>query len=141
MEAVRIIAITVFSLVAVMVLAVGLFLAGQQIRRWVAPVEGQTGAIERRESASNRIAKQEMFEQLYADIQAVQIQIETTSKTLDESGGSERDFYISVLNGQRNHCLSLVADYNAEANKFTSEQFRDVSLPYQFEQSICTEVN
>jgi hypothetical protein len=99
-----------------------------------AGIVGKGEAEIRIESANNRIEKQELFEILYADVRAYDDQINVTFDTLSSVTDDEDiDFYRQILNGQKNQCIDATNQYNAEARKISSEQFRDSELPYQID--------
>ena len=91
--------------------------------------KGQGDAIIEKNSAENWTAAQAKFEEMYAEIVAsdkrVQIaydalQADTADKTLQTN-----------YTGAQQYCIDVVADYNAEARKFLSEDFRSADLPPQ----------
>lgn len=89
-------------------------------------VIGQGDAIIQKNSAENWVKAQAKFEDMYAGIEA-QDQMITVLAERVEDGGSEFDK--RNLDGARLVCLDLVGDYNAEANKYLSEDFRSADLP------------
>lgn len=106
-------------------------------------IKGRAEQIQRNNSVNNRTAKQEYFEQTYQDIKAFDIQINNAAKALsdfraanagktDNAIGSiaNEDARLSqVLTGLKNQCAQTVADYNAEAQKITSRDWRSDNLP------------
>lgn len=120
-------------LVAIIGLSVGVFLVGQQVRRWVAPIEGETGVTEFRESAENRIARYEHFFNLCASVQTNETRIDQFSEDLDNYEPGTRDY--SRVSSNRNAAIIARADainqYNADASKdYTGAEFRDSDLPF-----------
>lgn len=82
---------------------------------------GRGEARIRIESGTNRIEKQELFETLWADVRKYDAQIKAVDVTAPH--GPEN------LNGLKLICISTVEQYNAEARKVSSEQFRAADLP------------
>lgn len=98
---------------------------------FTAPIKGQGDAFKTKESGANRIAAQERFEDLHQDILA-------TDRKLDAAQAKVRANPKSTvaqteLTGLTNYCLDVVADYNAEARKYTAADFRAVDLPAQID--------
>lgn len=106
-------------------------------------IKGRAEQIQRNNSVNNRTAKQEYFEQTYQDIKAFDAQINVQTKALsdfratnagkpDNAIGSiaTEDARLSqVVTGLKNQCLQTVADYNAEAQKITSRDWKSDTLP------------
>lgn len=118
----------------------GLTWGGQVI---FAPLIGQGNARVTIESAPNRIGSQEMFVQMYADIQAYPGMIRDAQKQLDSyrklnEGKADplgtiagEDSRLSTnVSGLRLNCRNAVKNYNAATLKVSKEQFKDPSLPY-----------
>ena len=97
-------------------------------------VKGQGDAVIIKNSANNRIAAQEQFEQLYADIKASdqKITVAAAAVAADPNDKTAQQ----NLTGMQNYCLSVVGDYNALARKYSAEDFRSVDLPVQIDQSL-----
>jgi uncharacterized membrane protein len=96
-------------------------------------IKGQGNAVIIKNDAVNRIAQQERFEQLYADIKAADLkvgvaydalQVNPVDKTLQTN-----------YTGTINYCISVVADYDALARKYSAEDFRSADLPEQIVRS------
>lgn len=88
--------------------------------------KGAGDAYKTNQSGTNRIAKQEWFEQTYADIQVADLSVNTmyTMKIEDPSYVNRTNYTAAVQ-----HCNTLVGNYDAEARKYSSEQWRDNALP------------
>lgn len=117
-------AITVFILVITGVLwATGVIFAGPK---------GAGDAYKTNQSGTNRIAKQEWFEQTYADIQ-------NADKTVGLMSAAKLDdpSYVNKTNytGAVAHCNQLVANYDAEARKYSSQDWRNNKLPSAIDQT------
>lgn len=91
-------------------------------------IKGKGDAIINKNNGVNRVIKQEMFEQMYAGIKADDDKIQTS---LDAYRRNKSYTNEVNLNGVIQHCQQAVQDYNAEARKYSSEDFRAVDLPAQ----------
>lgn len=93
--------------------------------------KGQGDAIIKKNEANNRIAAQERFEVLYADIKATDMKIDVWAAQVKASPNDKTAAtnYASTIT----YCLSLRGEYDAEARKFTSEDFRAIDLPAQID--------
>ena len=100
---------------------------------WAGP-KGAGDAHKTNESGTNRIAKQEMFEQLYADIQVADQRVNTFFLALHASGGESYTAKVEYT-GAVNACNQLVGNYNAEARKYTAADWRDNNLPESIDQT------
>jgi hypothetical protein len=120
--------LVVFGVIAVVSIGVWGF------RVATSDVAGRGNAVIIKNNAVNRIAQQERFEQLYADIRASDQKITVASAAViaDPSDKTAQQ----NLTGMQNYCLSVVGDYNALARKYSAEDFRSVDLPEQIDQSI-----
>jgi hypothetical protein len=92
-------------------------------------VAGQGNATIQKNSANNRIAAQERFEQMYQDIKASDRKIAVAAAAL--AVNKDDKTLQTNYTGTVNYCIQAVGDYNAEARKFTAEDFRSPDLPYQ----------
>lgn len=92
---------------------------------------GSGNAIIKKNTANNRIAAQERFEQLYQDIKAADRRI-TQAKAASEAKPKDKTL-LTNYTGTVNFCYQLVADYNANSRKYTQEDFRAIDLPYQID--------
>jgi hypothetical protein len=106
-------------------------------------IKGRAEQIQQTNSVENRIGKQEYFETTYGDIKAKDIEINNAAQALasfratnagktDNAIGTiaNEDARLNqVLTGLKNACAQIVADYNAEARKVTSESWRSKDLP------------
>jgi hypothetical protein len=118
---------SIAALVAVVVISIGVW----AFRVATSDIAGQGNATIQKNSANNRIAAQERFEQLYQDIQAADARIVVAKATLDTKPKDRT--LLTNYTGSVNFCLQLVADYNANSRKFTQEDFRSIDLPYQID--------
>jgi nitrate/nitrite-specific signal transduction histidine kinase len=116
------------AIVFILVVIAVLWFAGV----FTSDVRGAGDAHKTNQSGSNRIAKQEMFEQLYQDIQAADQRV-----TLYAQAKADDPSYTNKVNftGAVTQCQQLVANYNAEARKYSSQDWRDNKLPSSIDQS------
>jgi hypothetical protein len=91
--------------------------------------KGRGDSVRIKNSAPNRIAAQERFEQLYAEIQRSDASLDVLAPAAKAGGQAER----TQFTGAVTYCLSVVADYNAEARKYRSQDFRAIDLPAQID--------
>jgi hypothetical protein len=94
-------------------------------------IKGQGNAVIIKNDAVNRIAQQERFEQLYADVKAADLKIGTAAAALVLSplDKTAQQTYTGTIN----FCIQVSADYDALARKFSAEDFRSVDLPEQID--------
>lgn len=94
--------------------------------------KGKGDAVRTREGGTNRIAAQERFEELYAQVKAA-------DQRIDVMGAAKKAAPTDVVaatnyTGAINYCIEVRAQYDAEARKYTAEQFRTADLPPQIDQ-------
>lgn len=94
-------------------------------------VKGQGDAARTKNSGTNRIAAQAWFEDTYAGIKAADERVDVMA----EARKADPKDVVAATNytGAVNYCIQLRADYNAEARKYTAEQFRSADLPAQID--------
>jgi len=92
-----------------------------------APVTGAGNAFRQQQGANNRIAAQQRFEELIADINQSDAKLDQAAADLKANPTDQ----VTRANytGLKNHCLDTVGLYNAEARKYTAAQFRASDLP------------
>jgi hypothetical protein len=90
-------------------------------------VAGKGNAIKQKNTANNRIQAQEAFEQSYADIKAAdkKVAIAKEALDLDPTDPTLRTNYTGV----QQFCVGAVETYNADARKYSREDFRSTDLP------------
>lgn len=95
-------------------------------------IKGRGDAIKEKNSATNRINKQERFEDMYADILASDQRLDVLAKQVALDPKSQ----VAQTNftGATTYCIQVVNDYNAEARKYTAEAFRAADLPAKIDQ-------
>jgi hypothetical protein len=91
--------------------------------------QGQGDAIREQNSAENWTSAQARFEEMYADIVATDRKIDVAADLAEQD--PENQTYQQTLAGTKSYCLTVVGEYNAEARKFLSEDFRAADLPDQ----------
>jgi hypothetical protein len=94
-------------------------------------IKGQGNAVIIKNDAVNRIAQQEQFEQLYADIKAADLKIGTAAAAvaLNPLDKTAQQTYTGTVN----YCIQVSADYDALARKYSAEDFRAADLPEQID--------
>lgn len=95
---------------------------------FTADIKGRGDVTRTNKSAVNRIAKQEMFEQLYADANGYKGKISVARDAVKADPSSINN---TNLTGIRQQCIDTVQQYNAEARKVTSRDWRSADLPDQ----------
>lgn len=93
-------------------------------------VKGAGDAIRQRNSAVNRVQKQEMFEQIAADYDGAVVNIRGYGKPATPMQETE-------LRGLKQHCVSLAQQFNAESNKYTSRVWKSAGLPATLDPLAC----
>lgn len=104
------------------------------------------GDTERRvNEVDNRIGSQEHFEQLYADIQTYDAQLDTAKANWDAAAHEpsdpgqavqEADRLRSVYTGIQNLCINARNTYDADARKVSKARFRAADLPDQIDPTV-----
>lgn len=122
-------------LILVVLLIVGAVIGGVV---WVigvatSGISGQGEAIIQKNSANNRIAAQQTFEDLIADIKQSDVKLDQAAADVKTHPGD--DTYAVNFTGLTNHCLDTVGTYNADARHYTAAQFRASDLPAQIDQT------
>lgn len=121
-----------FLWTVVALLAIGLLSAiGWGVSVLISDPKGRGDAVRIKNSAPNRIAAQERFEQLYAEVKRSDASLDVLAAAAKAGGRVEKTQYTGAIS----YCLSVVADYDAEARKYSSEDFRSVDLPEQIDTS------
>lgn len=124
-------------------LFVGLFALGHFLRRTIAPIEGQTRAVELiQRDPQYRVAIRKQFFDRCAAVQSKETQVANLERELETAKGERRVQLEGAITAQLNSRAELIAEYNAAASDdFTRGVFRDLSLPYQLdpgrERTVC----
>lgn len=95
-------------------------------------VKGQGDAVIKKNSAENWTAAQARFEDLYAEIKAADDKIDVAQDAL--ALDPEDKTLQTNLSGTTNYCISVVADYNADARKYLAADFKAADLPDQIDE-------
>lgn len=90
-------------------------------------LKGKGDAVKQKNSANNRIAAQQTFEDLIADIKASDRKLDQAAA--DKKAYPTNDIYVVNYAGLVAHCLDTVGRYNADARKYTAAQFKASDLP------------
>lgn len=118
-------------IIVILLFSMALSAAAWGISVLVSDIKGQGDAIKKKNDAVNRIAASERFEERYQDILAADRRIDVMHNALsaDPKSGVAQTNYAGAVN----YCLEVVAEYNADARKYTAEQFRASDLPAQID--------
>lgn len=133
----------VFGLGVVVWLTIFVLVAAIGIGSWAAsvafsPVKGAGEAFKQKQSAVNRIQKQEMFEQLTADIDGYVAKISVARAAVTSATSEiDRGLRQTELIGITQTCIDAVQQYNAESRKYTSRDFKSAGLPYKRSPAKC----
>jgi hypothetical protein len=116
--------VALFSVIGVLVLSglVWLVMFG------TSDLRGRGDAQRDKNTGTNRVFAQEHFNNLYQEILSTDRKITIAAETKDADRTSKQNY-----DGLRQHCLDTVADYNAAARNFSTEEFRDADLPVQID--------
>lgn len=121
--------LSLFAMILIGVLAIVLWSFGV----FTSDVKGQGDAQKIKNAGPNRVMAQELFETRYQDIRASDQTIVITSQALLASPNDTQ--LKTQLLGQKQYCVGIVAKYNADARKFSKEDFRSADLPAQIDSS------
>lgn len=116
-------------IIILVILAVGGAIWGISVA--VSAPKGVGDAVIKKNSAENWTAAQARFEDLYADIQASDRKIQVARSAVETAPNDKTAQ--QTLQGVQSACISFVGEYNAEARKFLSEEFRSADLPAQID--------
>lgn len=124
-------------LVALLIVVGAITLALWAFGVFTADIKGRGELVKTNKSAVNRIQKQEMFEQLYADLNGYKAKIGVARDAVE---ANPSDVNQTNLTGIRQQCIDTVQQYNAEARKITSRDWRSADLPDQQlnQEDYCT---
>lgn len=94
-------------------------------------IRGEGDAIIENNSAENWTSAQARFEQNYAEIKSTDVKIDN-AHAMWQADPDDKTLQ-QTYSGLVSYCLSVVADYNADARSFLSEDWRSADLPQQIE--------
>lgn len=125
----------VAGVILVVLLVAALVAGGWALTIALAGPSGAAQAYKQKESATNRIQKQELFVQLNADIDGyiAKIRIAKQAVAADPTSVNKTN-----LIGVEQICVDTVQQYNAESLKYTSRDFKSAGLPYRRSTLACT---
>ncbi len=115
------------------IIAIILFIGAITIGIWffnvaTSDIRGAGDAEQTKNSSTNRIAQQEAFQELYNEILSADKRVDLAKQNLDSGNGDPRTLQ-TEYSGAQQYCLDVTSDYNAKANSFRAEDFRDTELP------------
>lgn len=96
-------------------------------------VKGAGDATRITNDGKNRIAAQETFEALYAQIQAYDRQLDQAAKDKAEHPGDP--FFATNYSGLVKTCQDAVGQYNADARKVSRAKWLSEDLPFEIDQT------
>jgi hypothetical protein len=96
-------------------------------------VKGAGDATRRINGGDNRIAAQESFEALYAQIQAYDRNLDQAAK--DKAEHPNDSFYATNYSGLVKTCNDAIGQYNADARKVSRAKWLTDDLPYEIDLS------
>lgn len=94
-------------------------------------VKGQGDQTRITNDGRNRIAAQESFEALYAQIQAYDRNLDQAAKDKAEHPGDS--FYATNYSGLVKTCNDAIGQYNADARKVSRAKWLTSDLPYEID--------
>lgn len=103
---------------------------------WISGPKGQGDAIIEKNSSENFIQQQAEFERSYQDILSTDQKI-TLAYAAKEAAPEDKTAQ-QTYTGLQSYCLSAVAEYNANARSFLSEDFRAADLPAEINTNDTT---
>jgi Tfp pilus assembly protein PilV len=102
-----------------------------------APWKGQGGAFKQQQSATNRVQKQEMFEQIAADFDGYLVKIQIAVQAAKDATGIDKELRQTELIGLRQTCVDAAQQFNAESRKYTSRVWKSAGLPANLDPTLC----
>jgi len=120
-------------ILAVAVVGIGLW----AFRVATAPVRGQAGAFQQKESAVNRVQQQAKFEQIAADYDGYLVQIQNAQVALKSASPETRAQRETELVGLRQICVTAAQDFNAESRKYLARDWKSAGLPERLDPIAC----
>lgn len=92
---------------------------------------GRGDAYKAKNSGTNRVAAQERFETLHADVIAADQRLDVLSQ--DTKARPDDAVASKTFTGAVSYCISARAAYDAEARKYSARDFRAIDLPDQID--------
>jgi len=121
----------IFGWLIILVVAVLVAVAAWGFTVATSDIKGQGDGVIQNNSADNWIEAQAEFEQNFASIEADDIKITNAYAQLQAE--PDNTVFRTNYTGIVSHCLSLVADYNADARSYLTEDWRAADLPERIE--------
>jgi hypothetical protein len=115
------ISLAIFGVLAVLGIAVWGFKVA------TSDIKGSGDATRQINSADNRIGSQEHFHTLMADILKSDRALDIAAA--DKAAHPGDDFYATNYSGMVKHCIDVVEQYNADAQKVSKSKWLDPNLP------------
>jgi hypothetical protein len=132
MKTSKIVWLTIFAIVSVFVLVWG----GFALSVALSGPKGVGDAIKTKNSAKNWTDAQAGFEDAYQAILSADRKIAMYKEAL--AADPKNPTLQTNLTGVTSICISAVADYNADSNKYLKEEFKSARLPYEIDSSDPT---
>jgi ABC-type Zn2+ transport system substrate-binding protein/surface adhesin len=126
-----------WSIVAVLIIA-AISVGGWALDVALSGPAGQGAAYKQKESAVNRIQKQEMFVQLNEDFTGYLSKITIAKSALKNTPADLKGIKQTELEGVQQMCVDTAQQYNAESGKYTSRDWKSTGLPYRLNPNDCT---
>lgn len=101
--------------------------AGWGIKVATSGVHGQGDAVVEKNSSKNWVNAQREFNRLYQEIKADDRKINDAKIALDAD--PTNPVLKTNYEGLKQHCNTLVGNYNTDARSYLKEEFRDADLP------------
>jgi hypothetical protein len=96
------------------------------------PVKGEGDATIQKNSAANRIAARQEYQNIYEDVQGADQRIDVFA---DAYAANKSTVNQTNLTGAKTYCIARVREYNALAKKYLSADFRPETLPAEIDQN------
>jgi hypothetical protein len=123
----------IVAVVFVGLIGIGLWAFGVVTAPWA----GQGGAFKQQQSATNRVQKQEMFEQIAADFDGYLVKIQIAVQAAKEATGINKELRQTELVGLRQTCVDSAQQFNAESRKYSSRVWKSAGLPLNLDPTLC----
>jgi hypothetical protein len=95
-------------------------------------VKGEGDSTIQKNSAPNRVAARQEYQNIFEDIQGADERIDVMAAAYKADPTSVN---LTNLTGSKTYCISRVRDYNALAKKYLSADFRPESLPTEIDRT------
>lgn len=133
--------VVVLSIVGFVAFIVVVSLSGLAYRYMTADIKGQVDAQEQITSGANRVQEYETFFKLCDNTSNMKGNVETQRSLLDDAETSkERSRLRSNIAGMEAAIRKNVSQYNSMSQQYTTDRFKDSSLPVRLEfdgETVC----